>query len=172
MMRLSTRLLVAVLVAAAVAVACKRRSSAEKTLMRRIAGTWVWREPNSSQPTVVVLELTAKGKYKRATFKEVAGKRKLFYVNHFTKDLVVEPDSPEEIKRLKKKGYDPAVDTGRYMVSVEENIQRIAFESDSLTRAEVEEGSGVREQLMVLRSDNQLTIGGRTYRREAGQAGR
>lgn len=164
-LRRTAPIVLTVVAVACCSVGCKRRSPAEKRMMTRLTGTWEWRQPGSRQPTVIVLELTAKGKYTETTYREIGGRRKLLYMHPFTKDLVVEPDSEDAIAKLKKERYNAATDTGHYMLSLGEKIHGIVFESDSLTRMEAAEGIGVQEQLMALPSDTQLVIGGRTYAR-------
>jgi len=156
----------ALVVAACFSASCKRRTRTERDLMARLAGSWVWRQAGVPQPTVVVLKLTARGKFERTTYRQVGATRKLLYMHPFTKDMVVEPESPEAIAKLKKERYEPAMDRGRYMVSLQEKSQRIVFEGASATRFEVAEGSSPQEQPLTLHSQNQLVIGGRTYERE------
>jgi len=144
---------------------CRRRPSDVKRMMNRLAGTWEWRQPNAAQPTVIVLELTARGKYEETTYREIGGQRKLLYMHPFTKDLIVQPEGEEAIAELEKERFQPAKDHGSYMVSLEENAQRIVFESASVARARTTDAVGVDERLMMLRTDNQLVIGGRIYLR-------
>lgn len=148
----------------ALSVGC--RASAEKKMMARLEGKWVWRQEGRSGATVVELELTSKGHYKRTSYREVEGKRKLLYIHPFTNDVVVEPDDPAEIEKLKKQRYKPSIDSGRYYLNLEETPQKITFESESLSRVEATEGMGVIERTFVLRTENTLLIGGRTYQRQ------
>jgi len=147
--------------------ACKRQSPAEKDLADRLTGTWEWKQPGAPQPTVVVLELTAKGRYTETTYRETGGQRRLLYVKRATNELMPEPADAEAIAKLTKSGFQPALETGRFRVSMAEKTQFIVFEGDKLTKVEKSEGRGLREQPLIISSVDRVTIAGRPYQRQA-----
>jgi hypothetical protein len=148
-------------------VACKRSSSVEKDMAARLAGTWLWRQSQIAQPTVIVLDLTAKGRFTETTYRETGGQLRILYIKRATNDLVPEPASPEEIVKLKKSGFEPAVESGRFRIAVAEKTQSIVFESDKLSKIEKSEGRGVNQQPLVINAADRVTIGGRIYQRQA-----
>jgi len=150
-----------------VPVSCKQRSRAEKDLMARLAGTWVWRQPKSTTPSIVVLELSARGRYQETSYREVDGKRRLLYIKRFTAEVAPEPDGAEAIAKLKKAGFEPAIETGRYTVSIQDKLQTMIFENDRLTQTEKSEGRGLKEQPLTIPSPDQATIGGQIFWRQS-----
>jgi hypothetical protein len=140
-------------------VACKRPLSPEKDMASRVTGTWEWKQPKVAQPTVIVLELTAGGRYTETTYRETGGQRRVLYLKRVTGDLAAEPASADEIAKLKKSGFVPAVETGRFRVAVAEKTQTIVFESDRAT--------GSKEQPLIIHSVNQITIAGQNYQRQS-----
>ena len=146
--------------------ACKRQSPAEKDMITRLVGTWLWKQPQVAQPTVVILELTSKGRYKETTYREIRGQQKRLYVKRSTAEIVPEPEGAAEIAKLKKAGFEPAVESGNYSVSPEKKIQTIVFESDKLTKVEKSQGRGLIEQPVVVQTADKVVIGGRLFERQ------
>ena len=138
--------------------ACKRQASPEKDMASRLVGTWEWKQSKVTQPTVIVLEMTAKGRYTETTCVETGGVRRVLYLKRSTGDLVAEPASADEIAKLKKSGFVAAIETGRFRVVVGEKTQSLVLESDG--------PGGSREQSLVIHSVNQITIGGQIYQRQ------
>jgi len=144
--------------------ACKRAAGPEKSMMATLAGAWTWKEAKVAEPTVVVLELTAKGRYKQSTYREVRNQRKLIYIKRLNNDVATEPETPDAIAKLKKDGYDPAVDEGAYRLKLGDKGEAISFESDRLTSVQKAQGSGTREEVLTIASAK-IIIGGRTFQR-------
>jgi len=149
------------------AAGCKRRLSPERQMMTRLAGTWVWRDTTKKAvgATVIVLDLTAKGRYEEKTYRENRGQRKLLYMRANPPDVVEEPESSDEIARLKRERYEPAVATGRFSLALEGPFQKIIFESDKVSAVDKTAGRTSREESFTLGPGDKLNIGGRTYQR-------
>ncbi len=144
---------------------CRRRSTAEREMMNRLAGTWTWKQPKTGRATVIELTLTARGTYEQKDYLEIGGIRKLLWIRANPVDSVPEPDTAEEIARLKRERYEPSVVTGRYMLALDRTPQVIIFESDKVTAVDKTVGRTRKEHPFTLESDKRLTIGGRTYQR-------
>lgn len=159
-----------VMTTACVLGACKRRTPAVKENMARMAGTWEWRQAGAGKASVEVLELTAKGKYTLTTYQEIGGTRTLLYVNRFKADIRPEPDDPKQIEALKKEGFEPAIERGRYLLTLGEKQNTITFESDTVSHAEAAEGIGLRERTFLQPTEDEISIQGKTYRRQTAPA--
>ncbi|MCX8036976.1 MAG: hypothetical protein N3D11_07995 [Candidatus Sumerlaeia bacterium] len=145
--------------------ACRRRSTAEREMMNRLAGTWTWKQPKTGRAAVIELTLTARGTYEQKDYLEIGGIRKLLWIRANPVDSVPEPDTPEEIAKLKRERYEPSVVTGRYKLALDRTPPVIIFESDKVTSMDKTVGRTQKEHPFTLESDNRLTLGGRTYQR-------
>jgi hypothetical protein len=145
--------------------ACKRVSGPERSMMATLAGTWTWKEEKAVEPTVIVLELTAKGRYKESTYREVRNQRKLLYVKRLTMEMLYEPEDKPTIGRIKKEGYEPAMDEGGYRLKLGDKAEKITFQSSKLTSVQKTDRSGIREEALTIESPNRIVIGGRAYTR-------
>ena len=169
MTRIGSRIAIAVLLAvnALSFTTCKKQSPEVQQMVQQIAGTWVNKQPGSYYTTVVVLELNANDRYTKTTYGDVNGVRQPMFIHRYTADVMV-TDNEEMIKKMKAEGYEPAVETGRFTVSVEQGTRRITMDKDNPTDQEVQAGKDVETfNLNTMPERNQIQIGPRTYRRES-----